>query len=104
MTLTTFDLESASRIAGVVRAVEGQPQPGSSLSFDSVPPGPRRVFRVATFTGSWSKSATKTVTLINKTSTPNTVVATNLFANVPASGRCAIARDGTAWYLIAAEC
>jgi hypothetical protein len=41
------------------------------------------------------------------TSTPNTVSATNLFAAIPARGsarNCGIARDGTAWYLIAAEC
>jgi hypothetical protein len=44
------------------------------------------------------------VTFKYQTSTPNTVTATNLFAAVPASGNCAIAREGTAWYLIAAEC
>jgi hypothetical protein len=65
------------------------------------------VFRICTFTGAWSKSSDKTVTFRGVTSTPNTASATNLFAAVPApasSGNCAIARDGTAWYLIAAEC
>jgi hypothetical protein len=36
--------------------------------------------------------------------TTATVAVVNLFAAVTASGSCAIARDGTAWYLIAAEC
>jgi hypothetical protein len=42
------------------------------------------------------------------TTTPNTVAAMNLFAQIATSSsatrNCAIARDGTAWYLIAAEC
>ncbi len=65
------------------------------------------VFRMGTFTGAWSKNSAKTVTFRGVTSTPNTASATNLFAAVPApasSGNCAIAKDGTAWYLIAAEC
>jgi hypothetical protein len=65
------------------------------------------VFRICTFTGAWAKTSDKTVTFRGVTSTPNTVSATNLFAAITApesSGNCAIARDGTAWYLIAAEC
>lgn len=65
---------------------------------------PAKVFRICTFTGAWSKGASKTVTFKYQTNTPNTVVATNLFATVPGSATCAIARDGTAWFLIAAEC
>jgi hypothetical protein len=66
-----------------------------------------KVFRICTFTGQWAINAAKTVTFRNVTTTPNTVSAVNLFAGVPAptgNGSCAIARDGTAWYLIAAEC
>lgn len=66
-----------------------------------------KVFRICTFTGAWAINSTKTVTLKYQTSTPNTAVATNLFADVPApasNGDCAIARDGTAWFLIAAVC
>jgi hypothetical protein len=47
------------------------------------------------------------VTFFNQTTTPNTVAAVNLFANIatPSGARnCAIAKDGTAWYLIAAQC
>ena len=68
------------------------------------------VFRICTFTGAWSKASDKTVTFRGVTSTPNTVSATNLFAAIAGvtatstSRACAIARDGTAWYLIAAEC
>lgn len=66
-----------------------------------------KVFRVCTFTGSWSIGSQKTVTFKYETSTPNTVVATNIFATVgstSATRNCAIAKDGTAWFLIAAEC
>jgi hypothetical protein len=63
-----------------------------------------KVFRICTFTGAWTKGGSKTATFKYQTATPNTVTAINLFANVPASGDCAIARDGTAWFLIAAEC
>lgn len=68
---------------------------------------PTRPFRVCTFTGAWSKNASKTVTFKYQTTTPNTVVATNLFAEIgtaSSSRNCAIAKEGTAWFLIAAEC
>ena len=64
-------------------------------------------FRICTFTGAWSKNSSKTVTFKYQTNAPNAVSALNLFAEIPApSGakNCAIAREGTAWYLIAAEC
>lgn len=67
---------------------------------------PRKVFRICTFTGSWSKNTDKTVTFKFQTNTPNTVQASNLFAEIGGSGtrNCAIAKEGTAWFLIAAEC
>ena len=109
MTLTSFDFPSAVRIADVVRKVEGEPQRTRPLIIDGVPSsGGRRVFRVCTFTGSWAINTVKTVTLKYTTATPNTLVSTNLFAEIAATTTaarsCAIARDGTAWYLIAAEC
>lgn len=67
----------------------------------------RTVFRICTFTASWSKNTEKTVTFKFQTNTPNTVNATNLFAAIGDSTtprNCAIAKEGTAWYLIAAEC
>jgi hypothetical protein len=103
--LTQFDLGSAARVARVVRQVEQEPPRARPLTFGAVQQQQsRKVFRICTFTGAWSKGASKTVTFKYQTSTPNTASATNLFAEVPASGDCAIARDGTAWFLIAAEC
>jgi hypothetical protein len=62
------------------------------------------VFRVCTFTGAWSINASKIVTFKNQTSTPNTVSAQNLFFPITntatASRDCAIAKEGTAWFLI----
>ncbi len=105
--LSQFDLGSAARIGRVVKAVEQQPRRTKPLGFAPVIESGRRGFRICTFTGGWSKGANKTVTFKYQTNTPNTVTATNLFADVgTASGsvNCAIAKEGTAWFLIAAEC
>ena len=63
-----------------------------------------KVFRVATFTGSWTVNSSKIVTLKYQTATPNTVSVSNLFfpvtSTATATRDCAIAKDGTAWFLI----
>ena len=104
----TFTRDSADRIAAAVRKVEVGDRTQSGPTWDVVDtPGSRRVFRVCTFTGSWSINASKTVTFRGVTTTPNTAVAVNLFAAIAApssAANCAIAKDGTAWYLIAAQC
>lgn len=101
---TQFTLESAERIARVVRAAElGSPQ-ARALTFDRIDAQRKeKVFRVATFTGSWAINSAKTVTFRNVTSTPNTVSASNILLALPDRGSqpCGIAKDGTAWYLIA---
>jgi hypothetical protein len=105
----TFTRGAAERIAEVVRDVELGNRDQQPLRYEKVPCGapPAKVFRIATFTGAWSINAAKTVTFKFQTTTPNTVSATNLFAAVPApsgDGDCAIAKEGTAWFLIAAVC
>jgi hypothetical protein len=101
----TFTKPAAERIGKVVRQVEAGDRDLGPLEW-----GPRggaasgKVFRVCTFTGAWAINTSKTVTFLGVTST---VSATNLFAAIPARGsarNCAIAKDGTSWYLIAAEC
>lgn len=104
-----FTRESAERISRVVRESENAPLPGSPLTFGPplIDAGQRKIFRVCTFTAAWSKNTTKVVTLKYQTSTPNTFVAMNLFADIASSTatrNCAIAKEGTAWFLIAAEC
>ena len=105
--LTQFEIGSAQRIARVVRAVEQEPRRARALTFEPVfqeRRGGDVVFRMGTFTGAWSKDTAKVVTLRGVTATLSAV---NLFAAIStaASARdCAVARDGTAWYLIAAEC
>jgi hypothetical protein len=100
----------AERIARAVRTVEAGNRNETPLTFRRVGGeggGKEKVFRVCTFTGAWAINASKTITFRGVTATPNTVSAINLFAAVPApsgSGNCAIAKDGTAWYLIAAQC
>jgi len=100
-----FDPDSAVRIANAVRKVEIGDRSERPLTFDTVSPQQqRKVFRIATFTGAWSVNSSKTVTFKFQTSTPNTANAINLFFPVvgTAAGNrdCAIAKDGTAWYLI----
>jgi len=105
---TQFTRESAERIGRVVRAAELSVPQARALAFDRVDGPARKVFRVCTFTGSWAINTDKVVTFRGVTSTPNTVSATNLFStvggNASSTKNCAIARDGAAWYLIAAEC
>jgi hypothetical protein len=105
-----FTNSAAERIARTVRIVEQGNRDAAGLRFQRVVDPPGKVFRVCTFTGSWGKMSLKEVTYKYVTNTPNTVLATNLFANISASTstaltlNCAIAKEGTAWFLIAAEC
>jgi len=98
-----FTRPAAQRIAAAVRHVEGgnRDQPPFGFEHPQVIGG-AKVFRVCTYTGSWSKGSAKTVTFKYATGTPNTVSATNLFVPVTdtAGGDCAVAKDGTAWFLI----
>jgi hypothetical protein len=102
---TQFTQESAERIARVVRAAELAVPQARPLTFDRVDVVQKaKAFRVCTFTGAWSIDSAKTVTFRNVTSTPNTVSAYNLFFPVgtgqTSTLNCAVAKDGTAWYLI----
>ena len=106
-----FTLSAAERISKAVRIVESGDRDATGLRFDRLMPGGGgKLFRVCTFTGSWSKNAAKVVTFRGVTSTPNTAVAQNIFATIAGTTatattkNCAIAKDGTAWYLISAEC
>jgi hypothetical protein len=99
----------AERIARAVRTVEAGNRNETPLTFRRVggEGGKEKVFRVCTFTGAWAINASKAITFRGVTATPNTVSAINLFAVIATSSltrNCAIAKDGTAWYLIAAEC
>jgi hypothetical protein len=109
-----FTRESAERVARVVRRAELSAPAASPLVFtrNAIASSPRsgKVFRVCTFTGAWSKNSAKVVTFRGITSTPNTAVAQNIFVSITGTTststtkNCAIAKDGTAWYVIAAEC
>lgn len=99
----TFTRPAAERIAKAVRTVEGGNRSSSALEFGAAPGAvPPKNVRIATFTGTWSISASKSVTLKYQATTPNTVSVTNLLFQWPGSGTydCAIAKDGTAWFLV----
>ena len=93
------------RIDHALSVVEGQPSQGNVTTiptrFETLPQPPSKTFRICTFTGSWSIGASKEVTFRGVTTT---VSAVNLFFPIssgPSSDTdCAIAKDGTAWYLI----
>lgn len=102
----SFTRPAAERIGKAVRQVEAGDRDLGPIEW-----GPRgggggagKVFRVGTFTGAWAINTSKTVTFRNVTTTPNTASAMNLFTEftqTTAAVNCAIAKDGTAWYLIA---
>lgn len=104
----SFTRQGADRIARVVRTVESGDKKGRPLQFSPRLAAPAAgTIRVCTFTASWDKNTEQTVTLKYQTTTPNTLVATNLFADIvtaSTASNCAVARDGTSWFLIAAEC
>ena len=99
-----FTRPAAERISKVVRTVEAGERGSAGLSFgrpgDSS--GGGKVFRVCTFTGAWSIGSTKNVAFKYQTATPNTASATNLFFPVTSTAQldCAIAKEGTSWFLI----
>lgn len=103
-TPSVFDLASAQRIAAAVRRVEIGDRSEAPLRFPRVEQTPKpKVFRIATFSGSWPVGVTKTVQYKYVTSTPNTASVTNLFFPLPDPGGttdCGIAKDGTAWHLV----
>jgi hypothetical protein len=107
----SFTRASARRIADAVRKVEIGDRGGGALSFAKPQPDTRaakKLFRIGTFQGSWAKGMTRVVTYKYVTSTPNTVHAINLFAEIGTSvstvRNCAIALDAGTWHLVAAEC
>jgi hypothetical protein len=100
----TFSRQSAQRIAKVVRTVEAGNRDQPGITFDHPQPGGigGRTFRMATFTGAWSIDASNVVTFTHQTSTPNTASVVNELISLPDAGtrNCAIAKEGTAWYLV----
>lgn len=97
-----------ARTRRAVEAVEGMSigsgfRDASPLLEEESQPG-KKVFRICTFTGGWSIGQDKDVTYKYITTTPNTVTAKNLFWPLDSAGDastdCAIAKDGTAWFLV----
>lgn len=99
-----FSHGAAKRIADVVRTVEAGDRNQPPLTFDHPMPGGSKLFRVGTFTGSWGIGQACVVTYKYITTTPNTVSAQNLFLPLPDYGTavrdCAIAKDGSSWFLL----
>lgn len=95
------------KLRDTVRRVDAMPlqTKGGSIPtvIESIPRPAAGGFKIATFTGAWATNTSKTVTFKYQTVTPNTVSAVNLFFPVPTgsgSRDCALAKEGTAWFLI----
>lgn len=108
--LVSFNERDAGRVARVVRQVEAGNRNLSAVAFRG-PPGEELPpsFRIATFgSAAWTVDTSRTVTLFHVTNTPNTVSASNVFGDigtaVSTARKCAIALDGTAWFVIQARC
>jgi hypothetical protein len=95
------------KLRATVAKVDATPQGGDRTRIPTVvgggaPAFAQKVFRMATFTGTWNINEAKTVTFRGVTATPNTVSVQNLVCGLSPSGACdiSIAKDGTAWYLV----
>lgn len=98
-----FTLESAERIADVVRAAELATPQGRPLTFDARFPErmPKQV-RAATFSGSWPINSSKVVTFKYAPTATQTV--TNLSwpitSTAYSSENCIVGKEGTSWWLV----
>jgi len=98
-----FTLESAERIADVVRAAELATPQGRPLTFDAAPAAAKaKMIRAATFTGSWAVGASKAVTFKYAPTVTQTV--TNLSwpitHNHSTPENCLVGKEGTSWWLV----
>ena len=98
-----FTLESAERIADVVRAAELATPAGKPLTFDAAPAAAKvKTIRAATFSGSWFTNSSKVVTFSNQPTATVSVQNLTLVLPFTATQNCIVGRDGTAWYLVSA--
>jgi hypothetical protein len=98
-----FTLESAERIADVVRAAELASPQGRPLTFDAAPAAAKvKMIRAATFSGSWFTNSSKVVTFSNQPTATVSVQNLTLVLPFTATQNCIVGRDGTAWYLVSA--
>jgi hypothetical protein len=100
-----FTRGAAERISRVVRIVEAGNRNEAPLQYGDENQLPK-VFRICKFTGAWPIGTPKVVARRDNTSA-NAITAYNLFASVSGvceERDCAVAKDGTAWYLVAVQC
>jgi hypothetical protein len=103
-----FDRGSADRIAKTVLTVERMAKPTAGLGYEHPIPGAMgKVFRIGNYTGSWPIDTSKTITPIYGNTA--TISAYNHFLSLDHGTcsstvyKCAIAKDGTGWYLVQPE-
>lgn len=100
-----FTRAAGERIGRAVRAVERASRPTAGLSYGHSVPAAGKVFRIAFFgTAAWSIDTSATVTLPDGTTTVTVQNVFGALGTAAASRQVAIAKDGTAWYMIQARC
>jgi hypothetical protein len=103
---TSFTRPAAERIVKVVRKVEAGDRTENALTFRRVGGGGGGIgLKLCTFTGAWAAGSSKVLTIANQTTTPNTVLATNLFLGLDPFTACSvlIGKAGSNWYLLQAD-
>ena len=98
-----FTLESAERIAGVIRSAELAVPAAAPLTFerrlmDRIP----KQVRAATFLGSWAINASKVVTFKYAPTATQTVMNLSwpITHNHSVAENCIVGREGTSWWLV----
>ena len=100
----TFTRPAADRIAKVVRTVEAGDRKGAALYF-GLPPGGGggSTLRLATFTGAWSVSEMKTVTLVGSTNTVSVSQALGHIADIGCERRIVFGSASGTQHAVAIE-
>jgi hypothetical protein len=103
----SFDGRGTPGLPGLCLAKGPELASGEGTAFYVISPPPI-MFRTGTFSGQWAKGASKSITLTNSPTGTITVI-NNLGAVGSTAGgsgtkNCSMSKEGSQWYLVAAEC
>lgn len=99
----TFTRPAAERIAKVVRTVEAGDRNGAALRFGTRVAASGGKLQLATFTGAWSASEMKTVTLVGSTNTVSVAQALGQIADIGCERRIVFGSASGTQHAVAIE-
>jgi hypothetical protein len=102
-----FTRGAGERIGRAVIGFERQTKAAAPLTFEHIVPGApaSKVFRMASFgTAAWPVDSSAVVTFRGVTNTATVLNEFGSLSTAVSSRQVAIARDGTAWFLLQARC